>query len=121
MVVLVIGVVLAASAALDAQESVGRGRPMPEQAEWVGAGVPFYNLDAATAKGGDAPDGIEPLPRDIFTSDDFYLDRELWRDPRYFRCNSTIALDSQWGDYSSAPRYITDDPATGAWGHCDRD
>ena len=43
-------------------------------------GVPFYNLDAATAKGGDVPDGIEPLPRDIFTSDDFYVDRE--RTPR---------------------------------------
>ena len=82
------------------------------------AGVPFYNIDVATARGGDAPDGVEPLPRDIFTSDDFYVDRELWSDPRYFRCNSTIALDSQWGDYSSAPRYIENDPATGAWGRC---
>ena len=25
------------------------------------------------------------------------------------------------GDYSSAPKYIKDDPATGAWGHCDVD
>ncbi len=66
-------------------------------------------------------EGITPLPRDIFTSDDFYVDRELWRDPRYCRCNSTLALDSQWGDYSSAPKYIKDDPATGAWGHCDVD
>ena len=41
--------------------------------------------------------------RDIFTSDDFYVDRDLWRDPRYFRCNSPLALDSQWGDYSSGP------------------
>ena len=94
---------------------------MEAKADWVGAGVPFYNIDAATAKGGAAPKGITPLPRDIFTSDDFYVDRELWRDPRYFRCNSTLALDSQWGDYSSAPKYIKDDPATGAWGHCDVD
>ena len=105
----------------DAQESVGRGWPVSEAAEWVGAGVPFYNVDVATATGGDVPDGIEPLARDIFTSDDFYLDRDLWRDARYFRCNSTIALDSQWGDYSSAPKYIEDDPATGAWGHCEID
>ncbi len=106
---------------LAAQQSVGRGWPTYANAEWVGAGVPFYDIDAATAKGGETPKGIEPLARDIFTSDDFYVDRELWRDPRYFRCNSTLALDSQWGDYSSAPQYIKDDPAKGAWGHCDVD
>ena len=94
---------------------------MSEAAEWVGAGVPFYNVDVATAKDGEAPEGVEPLPRDIFTSDDFYLDSALWGDPRYFRCNSTMALDSQWGDYSSAPKYIEEDPATGAWGRCDTD
>jgi hypothetical protein len=103
------------------QPSVGRGWPMAAEAEWVGAGVPFYDVDVATAKGGDAPDGIEPLPEDIFTSDDFYVDRPLWSDPRYFRCNSTLALDSQWGDYSSAPKYIENDPATGAWGRCETD
>jgi hypothetical protein len=111
----------AAPAPIAAQPSVGRGSPVSAEAEWVGAGVPFYNIDAAAARDGQAPDGIEPLVRDIFTSDDFYVDRELWRDPRYFRCNSPLALDSQWGEYSSAPRYIEDDPATGAWGHCDVD
>lgn len=94
---------------------------MSDDAGWVGAGVPFYNIDAASATGGAAPAGIEPLARDIFTSEDFYLDRELWLDRRYFRCNSTIALDSQWGDYSSAPKYLEDDPASGAWGNCDID
>ena len=104
-----------------AQESVGRGRPMAEGAAWVGAGVPFYNIDAATAKDGAVPAGVTPLARDIFTSNDFYVDRGLWRDPRYFRCNSTLGLDSQWGDYSSGPTYITSDPAKGAWGHCNVD
>ena len=103
------------------QASAGRGWPMVDKAAWVGAGVPFINIDASTAKGGAVPPGIAPLARDIFTSRDFYLDRELWKDPRYFRCNSTLALDSQWGDYSSGPRYIDKDPATGAWGHCDVD
>jgi hypothetical protein len=88
------------------------------EAQWVGAGVPFYNIDAATAKNGAVPPGVQTLDRDIFTSDDFYVDRALWADPRYFRCNSTIALDSQWGDYSSGPKYIEADPATGAWGNC---
>ena len=118
---LALGIVLGWSMPLAAQQSIGRGWPVETNAEWVGAGVPFYNFDEATAKGGAAPEGVEPLARDIFTSDDFYVDRELWRDPRYFRCNSTLALDSQWGDYSSGPTYIREDPATGAWGHCDRD
>ncbi|MGZ9811434.1 hypothetical protein ACXN5S_13305 [Pseudoroseicyclus sp. H15] len=110
-----------AATAQEEHESVGRGWPMAEEGEFVGAGVPFYNLDEATARDGASPDGIEPLERDIFTSDDFYADRELWSDPRYFRCNSPIALDSQWGDYSSAPKYVDGDPSVGAWGHCDRD
>jgi hypothetical protein len=116
-----LGVTLWFAPPVSAQKSIGRGWPMADGAAWVGAGVPFYNIDAATAKDGAAPEGITPLARDIFTTDDFYVDRELWRDPRYFRCNSTLGLDSQWGDYSSAPKYISRDPATGAWGHCDVD
>ena len=34
------------------------------------------------------PKNYKPLPRDIFTSPDFYADKALWSDPRYFRCNS---------------------------------
>jgi hypothetical protein len=116
-----LGAMLGAAIPLAAQQSVGRGAAISMRAEFVGAGVPFFNIDAATARDGSAPPGVEPLPRDLFTSDDFYVDRELWRDPRYFRCNSPLALDSQWGDYSSAPTYIRDDPVEGAWGHCDRD
>jgi hypothetical protein len=113
------------------EKSVGRGWPIPvplapfdgmPEESFVGATVPFYYVDNATAKGGAAPPGIEPLSRDIFTSKDFYLDRDLWPDKRYFRCNSPLALDAQWGDYQSGPKMITnDDPATGAWGRCDRD
>jgi hypothetical protein len=116
-----LGAIVCYAPAVLAQDSVGRGRAMADGAAWVGAGVPVYNIDAATAKDGAVPEGVTPLARDIFTSDDFYVDRDLWRDPRYFRCNSTLGLDSQWGDYSSAPTYITDDSAKGAWGHCDVD
>ena len=119
--VVALGFLICSAPPVSAQESVGRGWPMASGAEWVGAGVPFYNIDASSAKDGAVPEGVTPLARDIFTTDDFYLDRELWRDARYFRCNSTLGLDSQWGEYSSAPTYIKEDPATGAWGQCDVD
>jgi hypothetical protein len=111
--------------------SVGRGWPAtvplttytgyPEE-YLVGAVTPWYYTSNPTATGGKVPAGVQPLARDIFTSKDFYSDRDLWMDKRYYRCNSPIALDSSWGDYSSGPRSIdNNDPATAAWGHCERD
>jgi hypothetical protein len=72
----------------------------------------------ASAKGGAAPAGIKPLPVDIFTSKDFYQDRALWSDPRYFRCNSPYGLESQRGSNGPA---LTEDPRNAPWGFCDRD
>src|SRR4029453_9864694 len=64
------------------------------------------------------PAGIQPLPIDLFTSKNFYKDRGLWVDKRYYRCNNSIVLSQFWDE----PRRLgVNFPATATWGDCDKD
>jgi hypothetical protein len=84
------------------------------------AGIPEGNTPVFAARDGATPAGIKPLALDIFSTHDFYQDRALWRDPRYYRCNSPVGLEQIWGAYE-VPLIGNDPPRTAAWGYCDRD
>jgi len=70
------------------------------------------------ARDGETPDGIKALEVDLFTTSDFYQDQELWSDPRYFRCNSSAALEDFRGEGGLIGN---NSPAVAPWGYCDRD
>ena len=103
-------------------DSVGRGWPVSVmEFDYVGGGLEGEGAQAAWD--GQAPDGVTPLERDLFTTTDFYKDVALWSDPRYFRCNSPSTLQAMWGGANFTARVPIGraPPASASWGHCEID
>jgi hypothetical protein len=103
--------------------SVGRAAPLADDINsrpMVGATLQRNGTFIGAAPAGQNPPGVKPLPRDLFTSPDFYADRALWSDSRYFRCNSLIAIETLWAG-AAGGAIGKDPPASAPWGYCDRD
>jgi hypothetical protein len=73
-----------------------------------------FTPDGALAPGAPTP---EPLPIDIFTTKNFYKDKALWSDPKYFRCNISRNITEMWAQQ----RMGANPPSTAGWGDCSRD
>lgn len=120
--VLVVGDISMSSAQLQPPELPGlRGAPFLSQ----NPPPDIRSHGEGAAWDGRPPEGIEQLEVDLFTSTDFYKDREHWLDPRYWRCNSprqvTDMRSGGAGAGTSDPRIGSNPPISARWGDCEMD
>jgi len=76
----------------------------------LGLLIALVAANAATAQNASPPSGVDPLRVDLYSTKNYRLDRALWTDERYTRCNTPRQLTDTWTQNR-----------LGQWGDCNVD
>src|SRR6516164_6792662 len=93
----------------------GRGGQRDGQDGAPPRGAGFGRANTPTFAG--PPAGMQALKQDLFLSRNFYKDKELWSDKRYFRCNTPRQITDIWTSH----RIGDNPPSSASWGDCNID